>query len=221
MGIDAAYGIGSLKQGVCTSSTRPASPFEGQMIYETDTDLTYVYSGSAWQQVAGGTAVGNSGLVYVTSTTATSGTSISINNCFTSTYQNYKIVVSNLTSTGVAPLYFRLRASSSDATTSYYYNGTYMDYTSATVLGFNGSNLGYYDAGLVADLTMAGGSIDVFNPQVAFVTSFNCNGTDPRTTGGGARYSSGMHYANTSYDGFTIYNATFTNITVAVYGYRK
>jgi hypothetical protein len=48
MGIDAAYGIGSLKQGVCTSSTRPASPFEGQMIYETDTDRMLVYNGSAW-----------------------------------------------------------------------------------------------------------------------------------------------------------------------------
>jgi hypothetical protein len=48
MGIDSAYGIGSLKQGVCTSSTRPASPFEGQQIYETDTDKVSVWNGSAW-----------------------------------------------------------------------------------------------------------------------------------------------------------------------------
>jgi hypothetical protein len=26
------------QSGVCTSVTRPASPYEGQMIYETDTD---------------------------------------------------------------------------------------------------------------------------------------------------------------------------------------
>jgi hypothetical protein len=37
-----------IKPGVCTSSTRPASPFEGQMIYETDTDTLLVYNGSAW-----------------------------------------------------------------------------------------------------------------------------------------------------------------------------
>ena len=37
-----------LRPGVTTSSNRPASPFEGQMIYETDTDKTLVYSGSAW-----------------------------------------------------------------------------------------------------------------------------------------------------------------------------
>ena len=37
-----------LRPGVCTSSNRPVTPFEGQTIYETDTDLTLVYSGSAW-----------------------------------------------------------------------------------------------------------------------------------------------------------------------------
>jgi hypothetical protein len=33
---------------ICTSSTRPASPFEGQKIYETDTGLSLIYDGSAW-----------------------------------------------------------------------------------------------------------------------------------------------------------------------------
>ena len=37
-----------VKPGVCTSSTRPASPYDGQMIYETDTDATRVWNGSAW-----------------------------------------------------------------------------------------------------------------------------------------------------------------------------
>jgi hypothetical protein len=49
MGISQQIGASSLiKAGVCTSSTRPATPYEGQVIYETDTDLTYVYSGSTW-----------------------------------------------------------------------------------------------------------------------------------------------------------------------------
>lgn len=38
------------KPGVCTSSTRPASPYEGQFIYETDTDKTFVWNGSTWVQ---------------------------------------------------------------------------------------------------------------------------------------------------------------------------
>lgn len=37
-----------LRSGVCTSTTRPTTPYEGQMIYETDTDLVLVYNGSAW-----------------------------------------------------------------------------------------------------------------------------------------------------------------------------
>ena len=42
------YGIGSLKPGVCTSTTRPASPFDGQVIYETDTDKVLAYDGANW-----------------------------------------------------------------------------------------------------------------------------------------------------------------------------
>lgn len=41
-----AYGLGGTV--VCTSSTRPSSPFEGQLIYETDTDKVRCYNGSAW-----------------------------------------------------------------------------------------------------------------------------------------------------------------------------
>ena len=33
---------------ICTSSTRPASPFVGQQIYETDTSLPYTYNGTIW-----------------------------------------------------------------------------------------------------------------------------------------------------------------------------
>ena len=34
---------------ICTSSTRPASPFAGQQIYETNTSKSLIYSGSVWQ----------------------------------------------------------------------------------------------------------------------------------------------------------------------------
>jgi hypothetical protein len=33
---------------ICTSSTRPASPFAGQQIYETDTSNSLIYNGTAW-----------------------------------------------------------------------------------------------------------------------------------------------------------------------------
>jgi hypothetical protein len=49
MGISQQIGASSLiKPGVCTSTTRPASPYTGQVIYETDTNLQYSWNGSSW-----------------------------------------------------------------------------------------------------------------------------------------------------------------------------
>ena len=49
MGISQQIGASSMvKWGICTSSTRPASPYHGQHIYETDTNLQFVWNGSAW-----------------------------------------------------------------------------------------------------------------------------------------------------------------------------
>ena len=40
-----------IKPGVCTSSTRPASPYHGQVIYETDTNSMKVWNGTFWNGV--------------------------------------------------------------------------------------------------------------------------------------------------------------------------
>ena len=45
-----------VKPGVCTSTTRPASPYVGQCIYETDTLLAKVWTGSAWEDYPAGKA---------------------------------------------------------------------------------------------------------------------------------------------------------------------
>ena len=37
-----------IRPGVCTSSNRPASPFDGQVIYMTDVDQTAVWDGTQW-----------------------------------------------------------------------------------------------------------------------------------------------------------------------------
>jgi hypothetical protein len=45
-------GHGAITQ--CTASARPGSPLEGDIIYETDTDLFYGYNGAAWASIGGG-----------------------------------------------------------------------------------------------------------------------------------------------------------------------
>ena len=63
MGIS-AFGASGIKPGVCTSTTRPTAPYEGMMIYETDTDMVALWNGSAWR--------------YIAATTPTNGTVLQI-----------------------------------------------------------------------------------------------------------------------------------------------
>lgn len=49
MGLSSQLASSSLaRPGVCTSSTRPASPYNGQLIYETDTRKVYIHNGTSW-----------------------------------------------------------------------------------------------------------------------------------------------------------------------------
>jgi hypothetical protein len=82
MGLDAGYGIGSLKPGVCTSSTRPASPYDGQMIYEIDTNLVRIWNGTAWKTLSYSDYT-NGSVIQVQSTTKTDTFSASNSNVFT------------------------------------------------------------------------------------------------------------------------------------------
>lgn len=55
MPLSSVLGAQSLiKPGVCASSTRPASPYDGQVIYETDTNRTLVFNGSTWDVLGPG-----------------------------------------------------------------------------------------------------------------------------------------------------------------------
>lgn len=57
-----------LRSGVCTSSTRPTAPYEGQMIYETDTDLVRLWNGTTWYTIASTNSYYRVQEVYFTST---------------------------------------------------------------------------------------------------------------------------------------------------------
>lgn len=57
---------------ICTSSTRPASPYEGQEIYETDTDREYIYTGTVWRYRSGGTDY-TAARAYASAATAVGG----------------------------------------------------------------------------------------------------------------------------------------------------
>lgn len=215
-----------LRPGVCTSTTRPSTPFEGQMIYETDTDLTYIYGGSAWQQVSGGTAVGNSGLVYITKASATSGTILSVNNCFTSTYESYLLHIVGLPTSGTYGIDIRMRASGSDTNTGYYWGMSRVDIAAATISVDRGSNSSIMATGAIAGTAgRASSMVQVINPQLAHYTSFSSQSTDNRGSAGYGALNCGGQLTNTTqYDGFSLMfgagSGTISSLEVKVYGYR-
>jgi hypothetical protein len=57
MGFTEALGLREeAKQGVCTSTTRPASPYEGQMIFERDTNRSLIFVDGKWSAAFNWTA---------------------------------------------------------------------------------------------------------------------------------------------------------------------
>lgn len=170
----------------------------------------------------------NGGLVYVTQTLVSSGsaTSVSFNNCFTSTYDNYRIVIDSFQpSIAARGLNIRLRASGVDTATNYVYavRGLYVDGTSAD----NFSNAAtFYDTSVYNSATtiaIGSASIDVFNPAKAERTFF-LNNSCLYNAQFGARFGIGEQNDLTAFDGFTLLLSGTGNITTLrcrIYGYRQ
>jgi hypothetical protein len=162
------------------------------------------------------------GLWLVSTTRATSGTVIDVNNCFSSNYDNYRILISNYKTTSAAGIDIQLRTVSTPTITGYYASGFYAIYANTpTLTGFGRVNAASWPTAIVGDLNRAGGAIiDIFSPNVADETTYTHQGTDPRTNGGGGMYT-GLQDSNTQFTGFRLNCGTISLCDVAVYGFRK
>jgi hypothetical protein len=211
----------------------------------------YVWSGSAWVSVASeveslatyatqsyadntpgsklivpsSVAVGSgSGSVATQGTVSFSGaSSVSLNNVFSSTYRNYKIII-----TGTGPsdtLNFRLRVSGADATGSeYWYGFMWLAFNAAAMqtptVAENATSCKVGEFGGSANAF----TVDITGPFLAATTAMNMHNSFSRgTSTGQARTFVGgcFHDLATSYDGFTFYcdSGTMTG-NVSVYGYK-
>jgi hypothetical protein len=166
-------------------------------------------------------AMDSIGLWKVASVSVTSGSVLAVDNCFTSDYDNYRVVVSNLKSTGNASLSLQLRASGSGSATGYAFGQGFILFSSATwnLVANAGTGTAWAAPGNTNTNPPSNGTIDFFQPQKA------------ERTGMIGHYQSfdafiitaGTHNDGTNvYDGFQLTTAgTFTAGTVTVYGYRK
>ena len=187
---------------------------EGQFAYLEDTNTTQYYDGAAWQPVGV-----TPGLVLISSTTIGSAvSSVEVTGAFSSTYDNYKIIISGgAGSTGVN---FGIKFGAT--ATGYYAGITQVTYSSATGASFADSNaasfssIGYGNTnGLVA-------SIEVTSPNLAKNTFVSSQHARNNTAAQSVVYT-GFLNDTTQYTAFTITpgSGTFTGGTIRVYGYAN
>ena len=219
MPITSQIGASSLiKPGVIDSAaTRPASPYEGQVIFQKDTDQLLVWNGTAWV-IPNSPAQNPQGLELIKTQTIGSGVgSVTVSDAFSATYDNYKIVMN---STGTASHSIDIKFGSS--VTGYYGVLAYAAYTDAAISMASRNN--------TAQMNWVGGcsgasqasiaNLDVMNPFVATNTRV-VNGAYADNTAYGTMQ--GEHKVAASYTSFilTTNGGTLTGGTISVYGYRK
>jgi hypothetical protein len=167
------------------------------------------------------TYLANAGLVYVTSATIGSAVStVTVSSAFNTTYDAYKIVVSD----GISSVDGRLRMTLGATVTGYYWGliaGRYDNGGAVSVGGSNAALWDYIGIGSGAGLSV---NIDLINPFLSKKTTISAAYTDPGSGAGtGAGWSSGQLNNSTSYTSFILSPAsgTLTGGTITVYGYRK
>ena len=205
---------------VANTAARPTSPFTGQAIYQVDTNQMLIWNGTAWV-IPNTPAQNPTGLEFVSSTTATSGSSITVSNCFSSTYDAYKIIIAGGAVNSVGPLSFQL----SGITTGVYYGGViYFAYASGgpsapSAVAFNAAtNWQEVGNGGPNGISL---NMDIQNPNLAKFKAYGCFCPN-MTTAGSLVLSNGICASTTQATGFVVSTgSTFTSVTVNVYGYRK
>ena len=161
------------------------------------------------------------GLVKLQTVTFSAVSSVSLPaSTFTSTYENYRIIITGTGSAG-GDLDLRLRASGSDNSTSnYYYWGTNRTNAGATN-AFQG--VGTNRAIASATGTVYGhGVLDIFNPQVASPTLITSTGSGINASTSSAIWVNSAFGLTTQFDSatFLVASGTITG-TLYAYGYNK
>jgi len=154
--------------------------------------------------------------------TFSGASSVSLNGVFTSTYDNYEIII-NHTCSANASAYFRLRNAGSDYTSSTYYAGMVSYFTDTTTLyGETSAAAAQAYIGEVSDskaftkFSISGALIA--ERKILIGTTYRTRVTGP--TGKGSTFGVFVNSTST-YDGFTFYpsSGTITG-TMVVYGYN-
>ena len=231
MGITQQIGASSLiKPGVIdNTAARPASPYEGQVIFQKDTDQVLVWNGTAWV-IPNAPAQNPMGLELVTTATCSSGgtavggvvtigsnvSAVTVTNAFSSFYNSYRVVISGITISAIGNSQFVTFNNSTG--TTYKYLGDFMDFSSTTKNPVaSGAAIQGMWAGVSSGVHSA--SMDIINPFLAMPTSM-WGQSSGSTYGNEFRNYDTNAVSQTSFT-FTQATTTMTGGTIRVYGYRN
>lgn len=156
----------------------------------------------------------------VTSGSFTAVTAVNVNNCFTSSYRNYRVQVHITAAAGAAQeIAFNLRVSASNGVTSYYNSRTGATYAAvSTIENINNSTRWFIGRSNGSTSIDGEGVFDiiVYAPQLAVRTFFGGTAAD----GSYAAVVGGYHDVETGYDGFSLNTSSNVTGIYRVYGLR-
>ena len=209
--------------GVCTvtAGTATVSTAGSLALSQYETGILYFLSTSAaifsdYTQAAGSA----SGLTLVTSQTIGSAvSSVTVTGAFSSTYDNYKIVISGGVGSTAGD---QLRLQLGSTTTGYYRFAIYGTYSAATVTGENNSNGAYWQGVGTTNTSNTTANFELLSPNLAKNTVLQAT-YSVAATAGNAFWLNGYLNDSTQYTAFTITPSagTLTGGTIRVYGYQN
>jgi hypothetical protein len=186
---------------------------EGQYAYLESDNSTSVYDGAAWQPV------GASGMKLISATTVGSAVaSVTVSSAFSATYDAYKIVITDVLTSGSVGVQMTLGAT----TTGYYYVSSAAIFNGGTyVVNVGDQNAAFWVIMGNTGAATASTAFDLTSPFLASRTFFSGQYVAPGSGSGGAL--SGYLANTTSYTAFTVTpsSGTMTGGTIRVYGYAN
>ncbi len=193
---------------------------EGQLCYLEDSNAVQFYNGAAFGAV--------SGLTFITEATVTSSTSANFDNVFSATYDNYRVIISDITSSGgEVGVAYRMRVGGVSNTATEYDHQEFRVYSTGSTAngGENGATAGYLWACATSPANHAGGCIiDFMQPFLAKPTTLLVTSHVFNNAVSAYMYNTigNTHTVSSSFDGFTIFQTTTTTAyKIKIYGYAN
>ena len=230
MGITQQIGASSIiRPGVIdNTAARPASPYEGQVIFQKDIDKVLFWNGTAWRFMGDSTAQAESsmddiGLRKIVSGSLAGGDTNFVG-CFSSAYNVYEIYITNVRASGNAEFYFRMLSGTTVANTNNYDTQRF---------GVQGASLfGVRNLATIGRIGYMGGGTNqlshyrmtLVNPNIAKYTfSISKGSYSDSTILANIEENNVAHTLANAYDGIVIGSTATSTVegTVTIYGVKQ